>query len=108
MVIDRNKSEKIATRFPGKIFSQIEKYAEEMQISKSEAIRNLVEDRLDELSHRSKDRASFERLTRVIEYLFASTQVQNLERLSDEGRTQLMTDMWKNHRKYHYKFDDRD
>ena len=85
MVIDRNKSEKIATRFPGKIFSQIEKYAEDMQITKSEAIRNLVEDRLDELSHRSKDRTSYERLTRVIEYLFVSIRTQDLERLSDEG-----------------------
>lgn len=103
MVIDRNRSEKIATRFSKKTFDRIDGFAAECDISRSEAIRVLVEDRLDELSYKDLDRKSYERLTRAIEYLFISSWTQNAENLSDEERQKLMADMWANHAKYHHK-----
>jgi predicted DNA-binding protein len=92
-MIDKNKSEKIATRFSAKTFQRIASYADERGMTKSEAIRFLVEDRLDEMGHKDRDRASFERILKVGEYLVASAIAYNTEKYSDEAYQNIVKNM---------------
>lgn len=86
------KSQRVTLRFPEPIYTRLENYAEEIGISKSEALRTLVEDGLNKPLLRSRNQQSFERLIEIAEYVFASTIASNKHFLPDETCEQIIED----------------
>jgi metal-responsive CopG/Arc/MetJ family transcriptional regulator len=87
--IKQTKSERFALRLPERSLKRVERYAHEMGLSKSEAMRKLVDDRLDELKFRERNLASFERLIQISEYMFHSTIAHNEAQFSSEKRQEI-------------------
>ena len=86
------KSQRVTLRFPEPIYTRLENYAEEIGISKSEALRTLVEDGLNKPLLRSRNQQSFERLIEIAEYVFASTIASNKHFLPDKTCEQIIED----------------
>ena len=86
------KSERINLRFPMALLKRIESFAQELGISRSEAIRYLVEEGLGNDQRAARDRASFKRMVEITEYMFNSIILSNVDNFSAEVRDKIVED----------------
>jgi hypothetical protein len=84
-----HRSVRLTASFPEALNSRVETYANKMGISKSEAVRFLVEDQLNGQQLRDRYHVSFERLLEINEYVFESMIAQNEQQLTPEVRQQI-------------------